>query len=286
MGIRVQIDNYCLTYRLDGDSSRPAILFLHGFMGDRFEFEVAIATLSKQFYCVAIDLLGHGQTQVNDHIPSQDTYYTIQSIADSVIKILDFLHVNHCFLVGYSMGGRLALYLAIYYPQYFLKVVIESASAGLRTNKQRSDRLAKDQQLAAKLENLENAGFNGNFNSDFKLFLDSWYRQPIFGNLRSHPNFPQMLAQRLNNSPIKLAKSLRNLSTGLQPPLWKELPKNKIPLLLVVGELDRKFVNINQQMEQLSKSSKLEIISSCGHNVHFENPDAFIKNLEAFFADD
>lgn len=278
----MQIDNYCLTYRLDGDSSRPAILFLHGFMGDRFEFEAAIATLSKQFYCVAIDLPAHGQTQVNDQILSQDHYYTIQSIADSVIKFLGFLHVNHCFLVGYSMGGRLALYLTIYYPQYFVKVMLESVSAGLRTAKERSDRLAKDQQIAAELENLENAGFNG----DFKLFLDNWYCQPIFANLRSHPNFSQMLAQRLNNSPIKLAKSLRNLSTGLQPSLWKELPKIKIPLLFVVGQLDRKFVSINQQMEQLCKSSKLEIISSCGHNVHFENPDIFIQKLEAFFADD
>ena len=282
MGIRVQIDNYCLTYRLDGDLSRPAILFLHGFMGDRFEFETAIATLSKQFYCVAIDLPAHGQTQVHDQILSQDHYYTIQSIADLVIKFLDFLHVKPCFLVGYSMGGRLALYLIIYYPQYFVKVMLESASAGLRTAKERGDRLAKDQQLATDLENLENA----NFNSNFKLFLDNWYRQLIFANLRSHPNFPQMLGQRLNNSPVKLAKSLRNLSIGLQPSLWEKLPRNKIPLLLVVGELDRKFVNINQQMEQLCKSSKLEIIPNCGHNVHFENPDLFIQKLEAFFTDD
>ncbi len=272
MGLSVQIDNYWLTYRLEGDSSCPVILFLHGFMGDRFEFASAIDTLSKQFYCVAIDLPAHGQTEVND----QDYAYTIHATADCVIKFLDFLHVNHCFLVGYSMGGRLALYLTIHYPQYFAKVMLESASAGLRTAAERGDRLAKDRQLATELENLE----NGNF----KLFLENWYRQAIFVNLRSHPNFPQMLAQRSNNSPVKLAKSLRNISTGLQPSLWEELPKNKIPLLLVVGELDRKFININQQIEQLCKSCKLEIIPNCGHNIHFENPNIFVERLQAFFA--
>lgn len=269
MGLKVQIDNYTFSYFLEGKKSDPAILFLHGFMGDRFEFREAIAGLSKQFYCVAIDLLDHGETEIiNQNIDD----YTIQSAADFVINFLDLLRIERCFLVGYSMGGRLALYLALHFPQYFSKVVLESASAGLRTITERGDRLAKDDQLATKLET-----------GDFRLFIKAWYQQPIFANLRSHPNFPQMLEQRLSNSPIKLAKCLRNLSLGRQPSLWDKLTENEVPLLLLVGKLDSKFVQINQQMQKVCKFSQLEIITNCGHNIHFENPDLFINKIQAFF---
>jgi 2-succinyl-6-hydroxy-2,4-cyclohexadiene-1-carboxylate synthase len=271
MGLKVQINNYTFSYYLEGKKSDPAILFLHGFMGDRFEFKQAIAVLSKQFYCVAIDLLDHGETEmINQNIDP----YTIQSAADFVINFLDLLRIERCFLVGYSMGGRLALYLALHFPQYFSKVVLESASAGLRTITERSDRLAKDDQLAAKLET-----------GDFQLFIENWYQQPIFANLRSHPNFPQMLEQRLSNSPIKLAKCLRNLSLGRQPSLWDKLTENEVPLLLLVGKLDSKFVQINQQMQKVCKFSQLEAIGDCGHNIHFENPTLFIDKIQTFFVD-
>jgi len=272
------------SYRLDGDSSNPVILFLHGFMGDRYEFQSAIANLSQQFYCVAIDLPSHGQTDLTNQGTDQFTYqdscysqnscYTIEFTARLIVKFLELLHIERCFLVGYSMGGRVALYLAINFPKYFRKVVLESTSAGLRTDIERSDRLAKDRQLADKLENLE-AG-------DFRLFLENWYQQKIFGNLRSHSNFPQLLVQRLQNSPIELAKSLRYLGTGRQPSLWEKLPETEISLLLLVGELDAKFVQINQQMAQLSKFLQLEIIPNCGHNIHFENPDIFIEKVQTF----
>lgn len=272
------------SYRLDGDSSNPVILFLHGFMGDRHEFQTAIANLSQQFYCVAIDLPCHGQTDLTHQGTDQFTYqdscynenscYTIDFTARLIVKFLELLNIERCFLVGYSMGGRVALYLTIHFPKYFRKVVLGSASAGLRTDMERSDRLAKDLQLADKLENLEP--------DEFRLFLENWYQQKIFGNLRSHPNFPQLLEQRLQNSPRELAKSLRYLGTGMQPSLWENLPKNEIPLLLLVGELDAKFVQINQQMAQLCKFSQLEIIPNCAHNIHFENPDMFVEKIQIF----
>ena len=279
MTLKVQIDNYRFTYFCKGNLSYPAILFLHGFMGDRTEFELAIADISKQFYCVAINLPAHGEIdvikQMTDQIADQDDYYTIQSTANLVIKFLDFLRIEQCFLVGYSMGGRLALYLTIYFPQYFHKVVLESASAGLRTAAEKSNRLAKDQKLATELEHLKH--------HDFRLFLENWYQQSIFASLRSHPNFPQMLEKRLNNSPAQLAKSLRNLSIGMQPSLWEKLSENEVPLLLLVGELDLKFVQVNQQMQQLCKLSQLQIVPNCGHNIHFENPNLFIEKIKSFF---
>lgn len=272
MALKVQIDNYWFTYFSEGDSTKPVILFLHGFMGDIHEFKKAIMVLSKRFYCVAVDLPGHGNSYVNDQVNDQDCYYTIQFTANFVIKFLALLRVDRCFLVGYSMGGRLALYLALHYPQYFYKVVLESASAGLCNVSERSDRLDKDRKLATELES-----------GDFQLFLENWYQQPIFASMRSRPDFMQMFEQRLKNSPIRLAKSLRNLSIGVQPSLWEYLTANKLPLLLLAGELDIKFVQINRQMQQMSKFSKLEIIPNCGHNIHFENLDVFIEKIQDFF---
>ncbi|MFN6068759.1 MAG: 2-succinyl-6-hydroxy-2,4-cyclohexadiene-1-carboxylate synthase, partial [Pseudanabaena sp.] len=86
------------------------------------------------------------------------------------------------------------------------------------------------------------------------------------------------------NSPYQLAKSLRNLSTGMQPSLWEDLHKIEIPLLLLAGELDPKFVKINQQMEQLTKCSQLQIAPNCGHNIHFENTELFVEKIQAFFS--
>jgi 2-succinyl-6-hydroxy-2,4-cyclohexadiene-1-carboxylate synthase len=284
MTFKLKIDNYWFSYCLDGDPRYPAILFLHGFMGDRLEFQPAIANLSQQFYCVAIDLPSHGRTDLTNKCTDQFTYqdscysqnscYTIELTAKLIVEFLELLHIERCFLVGYSMGGRVALYLTINFPKYFCKVVLESASAGLLTASERSDRLAKDQQLAEDLELLDH--------DEFRLFLENWYQQKIFGNLRSHSNFPQLLEHRLQNSPRELAKSLRYLSTGMQQSIWEDLPNNEIPLLLLVGGLDTKFVQINQLMAQASKFSQLEIISNCGHNIHFENPSLFVEKVQAF----
>ncbi|TYQ30608.1 2-succinyl-6-hydroxy-2,4-cyclohexadiene-1-carboxylate synthase [Pseudanabaena sp. UWO310] len=271
MELKIQIDNYFFSYYAEGASHNPPILFLHGFMGDRFEFTQTMSVLSKRYYCVAIDLLGHGNTEVIDRQKDRDDNYTIQSTANFVIKFLDLLRIDRCFLVGYSMGGRVALYLALHFPKYFSRVVLESASAGLSAIAERSDRLDRDRQLATKLET-----------DDFKAFLEKWYQQPIFAHLRSHPNFERMLEQRLHNSPTQLAKSLRNLSTGMQPSLWEKLPTNQIPLLLLVGELDAKFVQIARQMTQSTKLAQLEVIASCGHNIHWEFPQLFAEKVQIF----
>lgn len=275
MRSQVQIDNYDISYYAEGDRNCPVILFLHGFMGDCCEFQTAIATLSKQFYCVAIDLLGHGQTQEINRSTEQGCAYTFESVATLIIKFIEslgFVNSERIFLVGYSMGGRIALYLATHFPQYFSKVVLESASAGLATEQAKQERLAQDLQIAAKLETM-----------DLRLFLENWYQQPIWGNLRSHSQFPQMLKHRLANSATNLAESLRNLSTGKQPSLWQELDDNQVPLLLLVGELDRKFVQINRQMHKQCLRSQLEIVPNCSHNIHFENPHLFVKKIFTFF---
>ncbi len=236
-------------------------------MGDCREFQPAMDCLSDQFYCLAIDLPGHGKT----HCPDLDRFYTMANTARGLIEFLEAMQIEKCHLVGYSMGGRLALYLALHFSTYFLKVVLESSSPGLKTPKERSDRLHSDLKLVKALEM-----------EDFSSFLAKWYDQPLFDSIRVRPNFGQLVEQRRQNSPLGLARSLRNFSTGCQPSLWEKLRHNRIPLLLLVGELDKKFAAINAEMAGLYEYAKLTTVPDCGHNIHFEYVDLFIQEIERF----
>ena len=122
-------DNFKFHYSFRGNRAKPLILFLHGFMGDNKEFNEIISLLSDQFFSLTVDLPGHGKTRVL----GGEKCYMMSNTAEALINLLDQLNVKKCFLVGYSMGGRLALYLNLHFPQYFSKVVIESASPGLKT---------------------------------------------------------------------------------------------------------------------------------------------------------
>jgi 2-succinyl-6-hydroxy-2,4-cyclohexadiene-1-carboxylate synthase len=87
----------------------------------------------------------------------------------------------------------------------------------------------------------------------------------------------------LQNNPHELDKSLRFMGTGCQPSLWQKLQENNISLLLLVGEHDKKFISINNQMDQICEFAQLKIISNAGHNIHFENTFAFVENIKDFF---
>ncbi len=263
----MNFESYQFHYSFWDKSDKPLILFLHGFMGDCHEFNDVISLLSDQFCSLTVDLPGHGKTRVM----GGEECYTMPATAQALINLLDQLEVEKCFLVGYSMGGRLALYLSLHFPQRFFKVVLESTSPGLKTQRDRWKRIKQDFQLARQLEEC-----------DFADFLVQWYNQPIFKSLKQHTDFDTLVKNRANNNPLELAKSLRNLSTGCQPSLWEKLEHNENYWLLLVGEYDAKFMNINAQMARLCQSAKLEIVSHCGHNIHFENPKLFGEKVKKF----
>lgn len=264
-------ENYQFHYSFTG-SDKPVILFLHGFMGNIDEFDEAISLLSDEFSYLKVDLPGHGKTQVL----GGDECYTMTNTAHALINLLDQLQIAKCFLVGYSMGGRLALYLTLHFPQRFSKVVLESASPGLPTQIERLERVKHDSQIASKLERSVER-------SDFAAFLSNWYNQPIFGRIKNHSQFQSLIASRLQNNPIELAKSLRLMGTGCQPSLWEKLKENTNSLLLLVGEDDKKFVDINTAMANIYEFCQLKVIRNSGHNIHFENTLAFVENVRKFF---
>lgn len=247
-------------YTLIGDRQKPIILWLHGFMGNCHEFLAVINRLSE-FCCLVVDLPGHGQTKVG-----QDADYQMPNTALGLIGLLETLAIEQCWLVGYSLGGRIALYLTVFFSQYFQGVILESASPGLDTQSERDRRIERDLKLAKQLESM-----------DLAQFLQQWYANPLFRSLVQHPCYHQAIVIRLKNDPLKLAKSLRLIGLGMQPSLWSYLSEVQIPVLLIVGALDAKFREINQQMASLCPQASLNVVENSGHNVHFEQPAQFVN---------
>jgi 2-succinyl-6-hydroxy-2,4-cyclohexadiene-1-carboxylate synthase len=256
--------------QLIGASHHPPIVFLHGFMGRGADF-VPIATALRDRYCsLLIDLPGHG-----DSLNADNRAYTMATTAQLVIERIDRLQLAPAHLYGYSMGGRLALYLAIHYPDYFRHTMLESASPGCRTTEAAIARQQQDQALADRLERTNATGFSD--------FLQDWYQQPLFQSLQQYPNLATLYNQRLQNNPQFLAKSLRGMGTGVQPRLWDALPTHDRPLHLLTGELDQKFTAVQMAMRAIAPSVTGSVIQQTGHNIHWENPGAVIREIASFF---
>ncbi|MER3432025.1 MAG: 2-succinyl-6-hydroxy-2,4-cyclohexadiene-1-carboxylate synthase [Leptolyngbya sp. ERB_1_1] len=240
---------------------RSIVVFLHGFLGSGAEFDPIVAQVPDCW--MTIDLPGHGNTRFSEE-------YTMVNTASAIIDLLNQLKIDQANLVGYSMGGRLALYLALNHPERFPKAVIESGSPGLKTEQERAARIDRDRDLAMQIE------------TDFDHFLIDWYNQPLFQSIKAHPNFEEMLKERSRNNPIELARSLREMGTGMQPSLWEKLKSHHYPLLLMVGECDRKFVALNQEMASLCKTAEISIVPNAGHNIHFEKPECYVDQIRTF----
>ncbi len=238
-------------------------------MGRGDNFRQLIQHLQDKFCCVIVDLPGHGKTQVL----GEDDCYRMSPTAQGLIALLDELNISKSYLLGYSMGGRLALYLTLHFRDRFEKVILESASPGLQSDEGRSQRRQRDEILAQQLET-----------EDFYSFLSQWYQQPLFDSVRHHPNFDRLFQNRLQNQPQLLAISLRQMGSGSQPSLWELLPSHSVPLLLLVGEWDRKFQEINHKITQVCPVAQLEIIPDSGHTIHWENPSAYLKSVIKFFS--
>lgn len=250
-----------------GPPDLPAILFLHGFLGSSADFRPLLQELSDSFYCLAVNLPGHGGTPAAN--------YDIPSTARSLLAAIAQLGVEQPLgLVGYSLGGRIALYLALHYPACWTKVVLESASAGLATPAARQERQQRDLAIARQLRQPD---------LDFTQFIHHWYQQPVFQGMTSHPQFPALVAQRLQNNPQALARSLELAGLGSQPYLGDLLTTNQLPMLLLVGALDQKLIAINQTMAASCPAAELFMMPGCSHNVHWQQPQLWCQVVRSWF---
>jgi 2-succinyl-6-hydroxy-2,4-cyclohexadiene-1-carboxylate synthase len=252
-------------YTQTEDCTLPPLLLLHGWMGSSDDYREVIDRLRWQFNCIAIDLPGHGRTEVI----GGDRGYDFVNTARGIMQLLDSLGIERCSIAGYSFGGRLALYLALEFPERFDKVTIESASPGLATELERQARVIQDWQIIDRLET-----------DLFADFVRDWYRQPIFTGIANHPNFDNLIQRRITtNRPNDLIKSLERAGLGMQPYLGDRLKLHNRPISLIVGGLDRKFVDINREIDRECPSTTLKIIPNCSHNINFQQPQAWIDYL-------
>lgn len=241
--------------------------FFYGFLGSGLDWEGIIGRLSTDFFCLAVDLPGHGKTRVQ----GSTTAYSMESFAGTFIKFVKGSGLINPSLIGYSMGGRFAMFLVISVKNLWSAAILESSTPGLRSEKQRVERQTKDNKIAKRLEK-----------EKLEDFLKDWYKQPLFKTLDKSTKFNSILKQRLDNNPEELAKSLRMMGVGVQPSLWTACRRINIPILLLAGEFDRKFSNIKRDMKSLNSDFNIQIIQNAGHNVHLEKPDEFYEQIYKF----
>lgn len=251
-----------------GHRPRPALLLLHGFTGSSASWETLAPALGAHFRVFAVDLPGHGRV---GHLRDADQY-DMPHVVAALTRFVEETIAEPAHVLGYSMGGRTALALAAHAPQLVRRLILESASPGLATPAERAARIAADEALADRIEARGVAAF-----------VDEWESLPLFATQRNLPEDVRrrLRALRLQNNAHGLALSLRRMGTGAQPALWEALRHLTMPVHLLVGEHDAKFVAIARAMAQKIPHAALTIAPSAGHTVHLENPDVWLQVVEA-----
>lgn len=246
----------------EGMLQPPTLVLLHGFTGSAATWAPYQPIFATNYRTIVVDLLGHGQTEA----PADPARYSMEQSANDLAGLLTTMVPGPVNLLGYSMGGRLALYFAVHYPYLVQSLILESASPGLADDAAQQERIHSDEQLAVAIET-----------EGMAAFIERWEKLPLFATQQTLPATvqSQLHEQRLQNDPQGLANSLRGMSTGRQPSLWDQLSTLSMPTLLLAGELDQKFKVIANQMATYLPKATVAIVPAAGHTIHLEQPQAF-----------
>ena len=257
-----------LRFRVRGPEGGMPVMGLHGFLGEGSDWLPVANAMPAEIQWILPDLPGHGESV---ELPAPGGY-EFESAADALVEILDEWGLERAALAGYSMGGRVALYLALRRPDRFSKVMVVSGSPGIADPQERIARAARDDQIAIRLRS-----------EPPKQFLREWYRQPIFASLVDRPDLVDPWIERRRHRPTdEWAMALQGMSTGRQPNLWPELARMSIPARFVAGGRDPKFTDLARTMSQNAPGSRLEVLAEAGHAPHAECPEAFAAVLARF----
>lgn len=250
------------------ESAEQVIVALHGFTGSTATWRNLASSLPN-VRVVAIDCIGHGKTAV----PAEVSRFSMEEQLQDLEEIFTQLNLENFTLLGYSMGGRIALSYAIAYPERIEKLILESASPGLRTSEERIERCQKDNMLADKI------GMNG-----IPSFVDAWEKIALFESQKRLPESVQHMirTERLAQCEAGLAGSLRGIGTGMQPSNWPYLADLAVPVLLITGSIDEKFCQIAIEMLALLKNAQHVTVNDVGHAIHVENPAEFATIVEKY----
>lgn len=249
--------------RVDDRGTGPVVVLLHGFTGDASTMAPLADRLCTSARVVVPDLVGHGGSTS----PPDVDAHSVDAMAAHVAALIDRLELGPVHLVGYSMGGRVALTLACRHPDKLASLTLIGASAGLDSPGDRAERRAADEALAADIER-----------SGLEAFVERWMANPLFATQsRLGDDFlATARAQRLGNDPLGLARSLRGGGTGAMTPLHDRLSACAVPTRVVAGADDPKFRAIAKELAVLLPDAEAVIVPGSGHAVHLERPEAVV----------
>lgn len=251
-----------LAYELDGSGS--PLLVLHGFTGSSADWAQMLPELTAHHTVIAPDIIGHGHSPA----PSEPSAYQIEQAVADLLALLDRLDYVEFDLLGYSMGGRVAMALAATAPQRVRHMILESASPGIADPQERAARAAADDHLADRIEG-----------EGLEWFVDHWAGIPLFASQSRLPETARtaLRKRRLCGSARGYANSLRGMGAGRMTPLWDRLPYLPLPTLVISGELDQKYAAIGEQIARIMPRAEHVIVPDAGHTVHLEAPQAFAQ---------
>ncbi len=240
------------------DGTGPRLVLVHGFAQTRDCWGVVGADLATDHEVVRLDAPGHGRSA---------TFHA--GIRTGARLIAD--QGGTATYLGYSMGGRFALHVALANPELVRGLVLIGATAGLEDPVERSQRQAQDEAMAQRVER-----------EGIEAFLDAWLAQPLFAGLGPDVQF---LEARKENTVDGLAESLRQAGTGAQDPTWHRLDRLDLPVLCVAGADDTKFAALAERLvSSIGANATLALVPGAGHAAHLEQPDAFLAVLRPWLA--
>lgn len=234
--------------REDAPPERKLVL-VHGFTQTRRSWDRLLPRLASDRRVVTVDAPGHGRSSTE-----------AVNMIDGARLLADT--GGEAVYLGYSMGARLALHLALTRPDRVRRLVLVGATAGIDDDGERRARRAADEALAKDLER-----------EGLEAFLDRWLASPLFATL---PPDAAGREDRRENTASGLAASLRRMGTGAQEPVWHRLSELRMPALMVAGERDQKFTELAHRMAAAwGGEARVSVVGDAGHACHLERPDEF-----------
>lgn len=252
--------------------STPPIVLVHGFTQTGASWAPVRPHLQRMFAAhpdptvttggpppevLAVDLPGHG-TRSDVHL----------DLPQSAALLGE--ECGPATYVGYSLGGRVCLHLALDRPDLVQRLVLIGATPGITDEAERAERRAHDEALA------EEIGRDG-----VEAFLEHWLSLPLFATL---PADAAGREARLGNTAEGLAASLRLAGTGTQLPLWDRLGELRMPVLVLAGSLDEKFSAIGRAMADRMRRGMFVGVADAGHAAHLERPDVVARLIAGWLA--
>jgi 2-succinyl-6-hydroxy-2,4-cyclohexadiene-1-carboxylate synthase len=239
-------------------SSPEPIVLLHGFTNTGAGWGDVIAELDVGAGALAPDIRGHGGATAAKPVSLEAVTADVAAAAPGSFA-----------LAGYSMGGRLALHIAVALPGRVTRVVLIGASPGIADAADRAQRRAADEALADEIERLT-----------IDEFAERWARTPVLAGQPAAVR-AAVHADRLRSTPAGLAAALRGLGTGALPSLWDRLGELAMPADLIVGERDATFRNTAERMAAALPQATVHVVPGAGHAVHLEAPAAVAEIIAA-----